>query len=61
MARDPYEPLIYNDPFFAGQRAMSRQNPLSIRLDLNLEIEVDLKLKARVHGDVTLSLLDSGA
>ncbi|KAF1797004.1 hypothetical protein V8B55DRAFT_1410577 [Mucor lusitanicus] len=31
------------------------QQPLSLRLDLNLEVEITLK--ARVHGDVTLALL----
>ncbi|KAI8080233.1 uncharacterized protein B0P05DRAFT_540492 [Gilbertella persicaria] len=31
------------------------QQPLSLRLDLNLDVEITLK--ARVHGDVTLALL----
>ncbi|KAG2027601.1 hypothetical protein GB937_000040 [Aspergillus fischeri] len=37
------------------QQKESKDNTLSLRLDLNLEIEV--QLKARIHGDLTLSLL----
>jgi hypothetical protein len=37
------------------QKKESKDNTLSLRLDLNLEIEV--QLKARIHGDLTLSLL----
>lgn len=46
----------------ANQVANTAQNvaqpdnsPLKLRLDLNLD--VDIELRARVHGDVTLSLL----
>ncbi|KAK9608022.1 hypothetical protein V6Z93_001553 [Aspergillus fumigatus] len=38
------------------EQKKSKDNTLSLRLDLNLEIEV--QLKARIHGDLTLSLLN---
>lgn len=40
----------------AQQSGGGGKDTLKLRLDLNLE--VDVQIKARVHGDVTLSLLD---
>jgi len=38
------------------QKSDSGKNPLKLRLDLNLEVEI--QLTAKIHGDLTLSLLD---
>ncbi|KAK0496868.1 hypothetical protein EDD18DRAFT_1164371 [Armillaria luteobubalina] len=38
-----------------GGRSGGQKDTLKLRLDLNLD--VDISIKARVHGDVTLSLL----
>ncbi|OAA35930.1 hypothetical protein NOR_07738 [Metarhizium rileyi] len=35
-----------------------KKNPLKLRLDLNLDVEIELR--AKIHGDVTLALLDMG-
>ncbi|KAK0482561.1 hypothetical protein IW261DRAFT_1038326 [Armillaria novae-zelandiae] len=39
-----------------GGRSGGQKDTLKLRLDLNLD--VDISIKARVHGDVTLSLLN---
>ncbi|KAK7048869.1 hypothetical protein R3P38DRAFT_3257449 [Favolaschia claudopus] len=41
----------------AGGGGDNEKDTLKLRLDLNLD--VDVQIKARIHGDVTLSLLDS--
>ncbi|KAK0463620.1 uncharacterized protein EV420DRAFT_1099647 [Desarmillaria tabescens] len=39
-----------------GSRSGGQKDTLKLRLDLNLDVEITIK--ARVHGDVTLSLLN---
>ncbi|KAL3952783.1 hypothetical protein ACCO45_012726 [Purpureocillium lilacinum] len=39
-----------------AQQKDERKNPLKLRLDLNLDVEIELR--AKIHGDVTLALLD---
>ncbi|KXS17463.1 hypothetical protein M427DRAFT_30294 [Gonapodya prolifera JEL478] len=56
-ATGPYQmqtPLQPIQPIHPAPRGKS--NTLKLRLDINLD--VDVQLKARVHGDITLSLLD---
>jgi hypothetical protein len=51
---DPNQRLKTAEPR-QQQSALDEQDGLKLKLDLNLDVEVELK--ARVHGDLTLSLL----
>ena len=43
-----------------GSDDQDRGETMRLRLDLNIDIDVKLNIKARIHGDVTLALLESG-